>query len=110
MTYGMKLFDSFGATTYDTSSIGGVFVQTVTFPANNSSGVVYLPDYVYGMSIVPIVIQRGSHNYSLETGTQNGTGYTRFAYSPKTYTLSTGQQVYAPSEIATTTIILVFAQ
>jgi hypothetical protein len=66
MAYGMKLFDSMGAVTYDTSSQGGVFVEFATLPFldyNTAENIQYTQ--LTGCNLYVIPLKAGDHQYKL---------------------------------------------
>ena len=95
MAYGMKLMDSVGGLTYDTSSQAGVFVEFATLPERTTTTEynISYPSLV-GRNIYVIPIKAGNHFYTIYGPTDIVPGYTsaigypviRYKWSGYSYT------------------------
>ena len=76
MTYGMKIYGPDGVSVaYDSTSLGGVFVQFVVLLASaptNSQSTITLPSTYRGMRIELYPLVSGDHSYYLAQGSVAG--------------------------------------
>ena len=111
MSYGMKLFDSMGAATYDTTSQGGVFVEFATLPvlSSNASQNIQYPQLI-GCNLYVIPLQAGDHQYKLYGPLDTVPGFvTPVGYPVIQYQQSSTLGVYGFNYLRTT-ILMVFAR
>ena len=83
MAYGLKLLDSSGNTDYDSTSTGGVYINTIQFPITGSGYVTYDGSSTFNSATLPNLKNRVLFWITLFNGDQNWSYSPHVVYDPE---------------------------
>ena len=117
MAYGIKLLDSNGNVDYDSTSPGGVFVNTITIPTTGNGYIIYDGTSTFGGTIMPNLKNRIIFWITLFNGDQTWLYSPQVVYDPegpsfypRIYYEQRNTTTIVGSASRNTSLILVFAK